>query len=576
VQGSSPINVPTIDTNSATNTQQPDPTLNMPLDGGIPIAVPMANGVAGPVFDPNATVQGSSPVNTPTFINMSDIQNSADPTGAANARLLDANAPGRASSTAELEAAIANGAQAKDLKPSELTRYGAAGGDLAGLGLSPDQIAGLPRNVNEPNSAELGTQGAAVKDFLVNAKGEVDQLTNANVDPSTRGVIAPFDSMKASVASGIDENTVASANIKGSPLTADSSLLALSGRKAPVPSNQPSGALPDQPPSQDKLTQFGRWQDKNRAVAEADGWVNGLRDKAVANDIFAPKVGYSTKGSLDTNPNFVGAPSAATPTYRSTKTGFERTYILPTEASKLVSVTNVAGGTATPASPNPRATVKDQEAWWVDANSGKLNGVKNGGDVAAVINGQYFNTYNGPTTLSFASVENGVIKSTGGIQGVQPNGTLTDPEKLALRWNNAPGSIATIENWSQNTGKRGENGIRMQQSYESIAANTGLTQKDSNLVVGYAPNLTDNTKEQRTLVAVNAQGKIAFLVSQNDITQKEGVQLLKEAGYDQKAMLLDTGASSSLTVKNGATGKGSHEVISDERRKIPNVFVLKK
>jgi hypothetical protein len=106
-------------TNSATNTQQPDPMFNMPLDGGIPIAVPLANGVAGPVFDPNATVQGSSPINVPTglsaasanpdsvaplgangkggtqdrldlglkspVINVSDALQSADVTGAANA-----------------------------------------------------------------------------------------------------------------------------------------------------------------------------------------------------------------------------------------------------------------------------------------------------------------------------------------------------------------------------------------------------------------------------------------------------------------------------------------------------------
>ena len=503
--------------------------------------------------------------------------------------LLPETAPGRPSSTAELESAIANGALAKDLKPTEVARIGAAGGNLAELGLSQDQVKALPTNAPEPTNAQLGAQGAAVKDFLTNAGGDVANLLgNPSVDGSTLGTVFPAklglnsDGSYKTATDGVNDMGLKSQSFAGpgapsNGALTDGMLLAQGGMRSAAPSNQPSGPMPDQPPSEDVLTKIGRGVSKQNLKNTAAPWVDKLKAEAASNNIFAPgSATFPAKtNDLDSNPNFVRAPSAATPTYRVKEAGFKQTYILPTEANKMVSVTEVDGGKATPTTPNPKATTKDQQAWYVAATSGKLNGIKDGGDVAAVINGGYFNAYKDKTTMSFASFENGVMKSAGGIQGIDKNGTRTGSPKVAMEFSPSENKV-TIRPWSENTGKRGEKDVRMQQSYESIASNAGLTSKDSNLIVGYAPDPTDNTPEARTVAATNDKGQVAFLVSQDKITQAQATDLLKKAGYSKGVIMLDTGASSTLNVKNAVSETGSAQVISDERRKIPNVIVLKK
>jgi hypothetical protein len=176
---------------------------------------------------------------------ITNIQNSADPAAEANraadatVTLLNESAPGRASLTAELDAAIASGASANDLKSTELARVAAAGGDLGALGLPQPQIAGLPKNVVEPTNTAVGSHGTAVKDFFTNASGEVKQLTNAYVDPSTRNVIAPFPSSKDLIQAGDSETKLAALDkgmsLSGNALPAvgPSKLLAGAGDKNP-------------------------------------------------------------------------------------------------------------------------------------------------------------------------------------------------------------------------------------------------------------------------------------------------------------------------------------------------------
>jgi hypothetical protein len=241
VQGSSPINVPTIDTNSATNTQQPDPTLNMPLDGGIPIAVPLANGVAGPVFDPNATVQGSSPVNVPTIINMSNIQASADVTGAAITAAAKGPVAASMLPSQELLDAAANGVRATDLDAKDAIAFKNAGVDMTEIGTTPTQLKDL--------NQMIAAGGARPNDSAADG---------------------------ASV-------LVASANLRGSPVSADGTDIAklpgLGPLPGPVRVNGP-GLKPNDPKfpgaglyAPDPLNSWSTNADVNRVVS------NAVRDK---------------------------------------------------------------------------------------------------------------------------------------------------------------------------------------------------------------------------------------------------------------------------------------------------------
>jgi hypothetical protein len=151
---------------------------------------------------------------------ISDIQASADPNGAAN----------RAASTAELVAAQANGAT--KFTDEELSRLNDAGVDLREMGKSDGVIASLPKNVPEPTDAQLGKERAAVKNFLDAAGGEVENLANANVDPATRGVIAPFVSSKDVTQAGADRTTLAS--VEGGMSWSGNALLPVEAPRLPL------------------------------------------------------------------------------------------------------------------------------------------------------------------------------------------------------------------------------------------------------------------------------------------------------------------------------------------------------
>jgi hypothetical protein len=163
-----------------------------------------------------SSVAGSIPIGTAATVaaavprlSVSNIQSSADPNGEANRPAVPAV------STIELVTAHANGAT--NFTDNERSRLIKAGVDPREMGKSDAVIASLPKDVSEPTNAQLGTERAAVKNFLNAAGGEVENLSNANVDPATRGVIAPFASSKdatvvgtdGATASGMDRNALA-------------------------------------------------------------------------------------------------------------------------------------------------------------------------------------------------------------------------------------------------------------------------------------------------------------------------------------------------------------------------------
>jgi hypothetical protein len=421
-------------------------------------------------------------------------------------------------------------------------------------------------------------------------------------------------SQTSSLGAAIDRNSVASSNLIGNPsttefkgaaslaagasaqangLSAADGLVAMNPAKQKAPSNQPAGPLADQPPRPlvpnqgfgRELRDFGdqraadavRANEKRELRNAASAWVTNLQNEAASNPIFGgPTYANKSSGPLDNNRNFVAASASVIPMYRSTREGLTETYIIPTEASKMVAATNVDGGKASAKTPNPKAQEKDQAQWWKDAASGKIAGVKDGGDAAAMINTQFFARNGAPTNLSFASMENGVWKSTGGIQGIDLQTPANNHvPKMAMQWGGAKDSKVTIAPWAENTGPRGENGQRMQQSYDSVVDNAGLIKGNTNLLVGNTVNERSTRSEHQTLVGTNAQGKAAFLVSNNNITEARAAALLREAGYGNGVMVLDSGASSQFVAKDG-NGRGNHLVVSDERRAIPSVMILKK
>jgi hypothetical protein len=421
-------------------------------------------------------------------------------------------------------------------------------------------------------------------------------------------------SQTSSLGAAIDRNSVASSNLIGNPsttefkgaaslaagasaqangLSAADGLVAMNQAKQKAPSNQPAGPLADQPPRPlvpnqgfgRELRDFGdqraadavRANEKRELRNAASAWVTNLQNEAASNPIFGgPTYANKSSGPLDNNRNFVAASASVIPMYRSTREGLTETYIIPTEASKMVAATNVDGGKASAKTPNPKAQEKDQAQWWKDAASGKIAGVKDGGDAAAMINTQFFARNGAPTNLSFASMENGVWKSTGGIQGIDLQTPANNHvPKMAMQWGGAKDSKVTIAPWAENTGPRGENGQRMQQSYDSVVDNAGLIKGNTNLLVGNTVNERSTRSEHQTLVGTNAQGKAAFLVSNNNITEARAAALLREAGYGNGVMVLDSGASSQFVAKDG-NGRGNHLVVSDERRAIPSVMILKK
>jgi hypothetical protein len=173
----------------------------------------------------NDQFNGTGDITVEPGVDIANIQQSSNPNEEANAQT------GRAViSTAELLAAQANGAT--DFTPEQASRIAAVGVDPKDLGYSEAQVSALPSNVAEPTNAELGVGGAAVKDFLVNADGEVNKMlaNPENMDSQTQGSIFPqnlgLNSDGTYASTAMSQSDVASSGLTGSPLTADSDLLA--------------------------------------------------------------------------------------------------------------------------------------------------------------------------------------------------------------------------------------------------------------------------------------------------------------------------------------------------------------
>lgn len=497
--------------------------------------------------------------------------------------LLPEMAPGRPSSTDELKTLLANGGRAENITPSEAVRLGAAGVNLTELGLPQSTIEALPTKVSEPTIAQLGAGGAAVGDFLANAGGNVaDLLGNDKVNGSTLGTVFPAklglnsDGSYKTASDGVNDMGLKSQSFAG-PGASDASLLALEQNKKTVSlASKTAGPMPDQPSARDIAAGIYRTGEKNVDTAAAAYWNTQLNRRHRENDVF-PAVAHTIapKGPLDNNPNFTKGVDAAAEVYRSNRAGSEQTYVVTTQASEMVPVSK-RDTEASPAVPNPRIPVQDQDKWWTDINGGNAsNSIARPGNIAAMVNTQYFNVYKQDTTMSLPFAENGVIGATGGIE---------PKEKIAMKWNNDPGSKVEFSPWKENTGTYAVTGkdwfqndkkVKMQQSYETTAAAANLGSKD-NLLVGFKPELDNKTREPQTMVGLNSKtGKVGWLVSADKLTQKEGVQVLKDGGFDQ-FIRMDSGPSSALAVKNNATGRGDPLVVSPERRAIPKVLAIMK
>jgi hypothetical protein len=448
---------------------------------------------------------------------IANIQNSADPTAAANAAadaaLLSELAPGRASSTAEIEAAIANGAQAKDLKPTELSRYAGAGGNLTELGLSQSQIAGLPSNVAEPTNAELGVGGAAVKDLLVNANGEVDQLTNANVDPATRAVIAPFDSMKASVP--------------------DSDMLAGAGPVATRKNFPTAGGNQGFLNAQNRVV-FGP------ALTERERVARDLRDQPITTQ---------EAGALDNVRGYTRVPSTETPVYNPTNAAGQvdrDVYIVSLGRNYTMGIQrdNVDNATATKPNPEGKNSITADRA---QAYEDVANIQRPGNIPKVVLSGGLFNNYGGFANSEVALVNKGEVLATG---RVGPN------QKVMISTANDgkgyTGDASTpINRGAQPVVNGVANGAYSQDFNELRSATAGRS-----AITMLDPSVADRQNaaelQRQVVYGTDESGQLHVLVSRRNMSQIDAVaQMRQVVGSRGTIGVSDGGDSAQLSVWNG-------------------------
>jgi hypothetical protein len=318
-------------------------------------------------------------------------------------------------------------------------------------------------------------------------------------------------------------------------------------------------------------TNIGSWQASNR---ENDANQAKISERGSLRDV---KPHTQTNNGLDGNDNFkrvVGsADSSKLPVYQVKDKS--NSYVMPIDLSKVSlspSADRSADGKDTPTSaqPNPlysTSTISDHSA---SVMSGKRKDIDSSKYLGA-FNSAFFNSYRPDTTLSYSSLVNGQVASTG---KVEPG------KKLLLSWDNKTG-VSNLTPWKANTeggfastttaGKAvnlaSPNAVK--QGFGSLVGN-----KNANGFVGTdAKSLVGEAKSERgTYVGTNGKGKMAVLVAGDNMTAKEAVATLGKAGYNSNVVKLDSGPSSQLSLVTNRQSSNWFTGAKTDTRDAENMF----
>jgi hypothetical protein len=249
-------------------------------------------------------------------------------------------------------------------------------------------------------------------------------------------------------------------------------------------------------------------------------------------------------GNSDFNRVIGTANSNKLPVYQAVGTG--NSYLMPIDLSKvsLMPSAERSGstiGTDLSKQPNPLYKNSRVSDFAAAATAKGIDGKK----LLAAFNSAYFNTYGSQTTISHASLINGVVTSTG---KVEPG------KKMLVSWNNRT-QEASIKPWAANSAGgfySGANGTGWKLASPAAVKKefgAAVGDKDASGFIGFdAKSDKSNEAKAGTYVGISKAGKLAVFVVGDNMKTSTAVQYLTKAGYGAQVMKLDAGPSSQLAL----------------------------
>jgi hypothetical protein len=322
-------------------------------------------------------------------------------------------------------------------------------------------------------------------------------------------------------------------------------------------------------------TNLGSWQAANRE-ANLNSEKTGSRGRLI--DV---KPHTTSNNGFDNNSNFKRvegtADSSKLPVYQIKDKA--NSFVMPIDLKKVSlapSADRSADGKNVPTSqqPNPLYTTQTVADHSETVMAGKKAGIDPKKYMGA-FNSAFFNSYRPDTTLSYSTLVNGEVTSTG---KVEPG------KKLLLSWDNKTGA-SSLTPWKANT----EGGFEstttagkkvtlaspdaVKKSFGSLVGN-----KDANGFVGTDAKslMSDPEKskksERGTYVGTNGKGNMAVLVAGDNMTAKEVVDTFSSAGYKSNVIKLDSGPSSQLSLVTNRQSTNFFTGAKTDSRDAENMF----